>query len=83
MKTAVGTSLLIIAINSLFGFLFSLKQFEFDWLLILSFTGLAIIGLMIGSKIGDKIAADSLRKGFGWFVLVMAVCIIIKEVFLK
>ena len=83
MKTAVGTSLLIIAINSLFGFLFSLKQFEFDWLLILSFTGLPIIGLMIGSKIGDKIAADSLRKGFGWFVLVMAVCIIIKEVFLK
>ena len=83
MKTAVGTSLLIIAINSLFGFLFSLKQFEFDWMLILSFTALAIAGLVIGSKISEKIPADALKKGFGWFILVMAAYIIIKEIFLR
>ncbi|HKZ66717.1 MAG TPA: sulfite exporter TauE/SafE family protein, partial [Chitinophagaceae bacterium] len=36
MKMAVGTSLLIIAINSLFGFLFSLKQFEYNWMILVS-----------------------------------------------
>lgn len=83
MKTAVGTSLLIIAINSLFGFLFSLKQFEFDWLLLLSFTVLAIAGIFIGIRLSEKISAVSLKKGFGWFVLVMSFYIIAKELWLK
>lgn len=83
MKTAVGTSLLIIAINSLFGFLFSLKQFEFDWTLLISFTVLAIAGIFIGSKLADKIPSASLKKVFGWFVLSMGIYIIIKELFIK
>lgn len=83
MKKAVGTSLLIIAINSLFGFLFSLKQFEFNWVLLLSFTALAIAGIFIGSRISDKIPATSLKKGFGWFILIMGIYIITREVFLK
>lgn len=82
MKTAVGTSLLIIAINSLFGFLFSLKQFEYNWTILLSFTLLAIAGIFIGSKLADKISGHSLKKGFGWFVLAMGIYIIIKELFL-
>ena len=82
MKTAVGTSLLIIAINSLFGFLFSLKQFEFDWGLLISFTVLSVSGLFIGGKIAEKIEGNSLKKGFGWFVLVMGIYIIIHEIFL-
>lgn len=81
MKTAVGTSLLIIAINSLFGFLFSLKQFEYNWILIISFTVLSITGLFIGSKIANKVSGTSLKKGFGWFVLVMGIYIIVKEIF--
>jgi len=81
MKRAVGTSLFIIAVNSLFGFLFSLKQFEYNWTLIISFTVLAITGIFIGSKIAEKISATSLKRGFGWFVLVMGICIIIKEIF--
>ncbi|HET6994364.1 MAG TPA: sulfite exporter TauE/SafE family protein [Chitinophagaceae bacterium] len=83
MKTAVGTSLFIIAINSLLGFLFSLKQFEYNWTLLIIFTVLAIAGIFIGSKLAEKIPGTSLRKGFGWFVLVMAVYILIKELFLK
>ncbi|MEI9809785.1 MAG: sulfite exporter TauE/SafE family protein [Bacteroidota bacterium] len=83
MKTAVGTSLLIIAINSLLGFLFSLKQFEYNWTILLSFTVLAIIGIFIGSKLADKIPGPSLKKGFGWFVLIMAVYIIVKELLIK
>jgi uncharacterized protein len=79
MKTAVGTSLLIIAINSLFGFLFSLKQFEFNWTILISFTLLSIIGIFIGSKLADKVSGSALKKGFGWFVLIMGIYIIIKE----
>jgi uncharacterized membrane protein YfcA len=82
MKTAVGTSLLIIAINTLFGFLFSLKQFEYNWTILIVFSCLAIIGIFIGSKLSDKIPAASLKKGFGIFVLIMGIYIIIKEVFL-
>jgi uncharacterized membrane protein YfcA len=81
MKTAVGTSLLIIAINSLFGFLFSLKQFEYNWLLLISFTALAIIGIFTGSTLAEKIPAAKLKKGFGWFILLMGIYIIIKEIF--
>jgi len=83
MKTAIGTSLLIIAINSLFGFLFSLKQFEYNWTVLIVFTLLAIAGIFIGSRLADKIAGSSLKKGFGWFILAMGVYIIIKEVLLK
>ncbi len=83
MKIAVGTSLLIIAINSLFGFLFSLKQFEYNWTILLVFTVLAIAGIFIGSKLAEKIPGSSLKKGFGWFVLIMGIYIIIKELFLR
>jgi len=83
MKTAVGTSLLLVAINSLFGFLFSLKQFEYDWTLLLTFTVLSGIGIFIGSRLAEKIPGNKLKKGFGWFLLVMAVFILIKEIFLK
>lgn len=83
MKRAVGTSLLIIAINSLFGFLFSLKQFEFNWTILILFTLLSIIGIFIGSKLADKISGASLKKGFGWFVLVMGIYIIVKELFIR
>ena len=83
MKTAVGTSLLIIAINSLFGFLFSLNHFSFNWILLLSFTLLSAGGLFIGSHFSDKISPASLKKGFGWFILIMGVFVIIRELFLS
>lgn len=83
MKTAVGTSLLLVAINSLFGFLFSLKQFEYNWTIIISFTALAILGIFIGSRLAEKIPSASLKRGFGWFVLAMGIYIIIKEIFLN
>jgi uncharacterized membrane protein YfcA len=82
MKIAIGTSLLIIAINSLFGFLFSLKQFEYDWPLLLSFTALGIIGVFIGGKVAEKISGTLLKKGFGWFMLVTGFFIIMKELVL-
>ncbi len=81
MKQAIGTSLLIIAAKSLIGFTGDLGKQTMDWTLLLSVTGLAIAGIFIGNVLSKKISADGLKKGFGWFVLVMGIYIIIKELF--
>lgn len=81
MKQAVGTSLLIIAAKSLIGFTGDIGKTEMDWPLLLSVAGLAIAGIFIGNMLSKKISAGSLKKGFGWFVLVMGIYIIIKELF--
>ena len=83
MKTAIGTSLVIISINSLFGFLFTLKQFEYDWQLLILFTLIAMAGVLIGNKFSEKISANSLRKIFGGLVIIMAIYILVEELFLK
>ncbi|RYG51333.1 MAG: sulfite exporter TauE/SafE family protein, partial [Chitinophagaceae bacterium] len=67
---------------SLFGFLFSLKQFDFNWTVLIGFTVLAIAGLFIGGRLSDKIDGSSLRKGFAWFILIMGVYVVIKELYI-
>ena len=79
MKMAVGTSLLIIAAKSLIGFLGDLSTQTIDWQLLLIFTGLSIIGIFIGSALSKKINEQVLKTGFGWFVLIMGIYIITKE----
>ncbi len=81
MKQAIGTSLLIIAMKSLFGFLGDVSHTVMDWRLLLSVTGLAIIGLFIGNAFNRKINAHTLKKAFGWFVLVMGIYIIARELY--
>ncbi len=79
MKMAVGTSLLIIAAKSLIGFLGDLSTQSIDWQLLLIFTSLSIVGIFIGSALSKKINEKVLKTGFGWFVLVMGIYIITKE----
>jgi uncharacterized membrane protein YfcA len=79
MKMAVGTSLLIIAAKSLIGFLGDLSSQTIDWQLLLIFTSLSIVGIFIGSALSKKINEKILKTGFGWFVLVMGIYIITKE----
>lgn len=81
MKQAVGTSLLIIAAKSLIGFTGDLGKMNMDWTLLLSVTGLAIAGIFIGNMLGKKVSPVKLKKGFGWFVLVMGIYIIIQVLF--
>ncbi|WP_378182596.1 sulfite exporter TauE/SafE family protein [Aquimarina sp. SS2-1] len=79
MKKAVATSLLIIAIKSLIGFLGDVENLEIDWGFLTLFTGISIIGIFIGMYISNFIEGKKLEKGFGWFVLVMGIYILIKE----
>ncbi len=81
MKQAVGTSLLIIALNSLIGFTGDLGRFKLDWLFLLIITLTAILGIFIGGALSKKIDGNQLKKAFGWFVLVFAIAIIMKELF--
>ena len=81
MKEAVGTSLFIIALNSLIGFTGDIGHFTIDWIFLNVITLIAIAGIIIGGLLSKKINGEKLKKGFGWFVLLMAVFIIIKETF--
>lgn len=81
MKQAVGTSLLIIAAKSLIGFTGDLSNYTMDWKLLGTVTALAITGIFIGDALSKKIDGNKLKKGFGWFVLVMGIYIIVKELF--
>jgi uncharacterized membrane protein YfcA len=82
MKEAVGTSLLIIAAKSLIGFTGDLGHFEMNWNLLLIVSSIAIAGIFLGNYLSLKIDGAKLKKGFGWFVLVMGLYIIAKELFL-
>lgn len=79
MKKAVATSLMIIAAKSLIGFLGDIGNIPIEWEFLLIFTTLSIIGIIIGIYFNNFIDGKKLKKGFGWFVLCMAIYIIIKE----
>ena len=79
MKEAVGTSLLIIAFKSAAGFLGYLSQVEIDWGLMISFTLAAGGGTFIGAYLTRWIEAKQLQQGFGYFVLVVAIFVLIQR----
>lgn len=81
MKQAVGTSLLIIAAKSLIGFTGDVMEnaAQMDWTLLSIVTSLAVVGIFVGNQLSKKIDGAALKKGFGWFVLVMGIYIIVKE----
>lgn len=81
MKQAVGTSLLIIAAKSLIGFTGDVGNRTIDWTLLFSVTALAIGGIFIGDKLSKQIDGNKLKKGFGWFVLIMGLYIITQQLF--
>ena len=82
MKVAVGTSLMIMAANSLTGFLGDVFTSTIEWNFLLIFTSISIAGIFIGNAISKKVDGDNLKHGFGWFVLAMGFYIIVNELWL-
>lgn len=81
MKQAVGTSLLIITINSCIGFGGDLYiGTPIDYPFLFGVSSMALLGMLIGSQLSKKIDGPKLKPIFGWFVLVMGFYIITKEV---
>lgn len=83
IKTAIGTSLIIISINSSAGFLLSLHNSHIDWEFLLTVTAIAVSGILTGSYLSTKIDGKKLKPAFGWFILIMGIYILIKETFIK
>lgn len=80
MKQAVGTSLMIIAAKSLIGFTGDLSTSEvIDWSFLGLFSAIAIVGILIGSQLSKRISNEKLKPAFGWFVLLMGIYIIGRE----
>lgn len=82
MKVAIGTSLVIISLNSLIGFFSSIQGTLINWRFLLSVSAIAVVGIIIGSYLSKKVDGKKLKPAFGWFILVMGIYIIIKEIFL-
>ena len=81
MKKAVATSLLIIAVKSLIGFIGDVENMEIDWVFLLIFTGISIAGIWLGVYLNNFVNGKKLKKGFGWFVLLMGIYIIWSELY--
>lgn len=79
MKMAIGTSLAIISVKSLIGFLGDVQNHEVDWVFLIAFSALAIVGSLMGSRLSSIIPGKKLKPAFGWFVLVMGFYILGKE----
>ena len=79
MKKAIGTSLTIIAINALAGFVLSINSIVIDWTLFSSLTLVAIAGIRIGNKIAGASTDAGLKKGFATLILLVAVSIVCRE----
>jgi uncharacterized protein len=83
MKEAIGTSLLIIALNSLIGFVGDIGRHPIDWKFILMISAIAMAGIFVGGHFNQKVNSEKLKKAFGWFVLVMGFYIIIRETIIR
>ncbi len=79
MKKAIGTSLMIICIKSLIGFIGHVQNLEMDWGFLGLFSALTIVGILVGSRLSDLVDGKLLKKGFGWFVIAMAITVVIAE----
>ena len=78
-KAAVGTSLFIIAINSLSGFAGDLMNYDMNWIFLLTITALAVLGIFAGNALSRRAPSALLRKLFGWFILLTGCWILVHE----
>ncbi len=80
MKKAVGTSLIIIAANSLVGFVGDMASGQvINYSFILLIAGIAVSGIFVGNYLSQSIEGQKLKSGFGWFILLMGCYIIFRE----
>jgi len=79
MAIAVGTSVLVVAMQTLSGLTGYLTSVDLEWGVVLAITAAAILGTLIGSRLGGRLPDAALRTGFGWFVLAMGVFVLLQQ----
>jgi len=80
MKTAVGTSLVIVAAKSYAGFIGYVGGVPIDWHVMGSFTAVTVLGSFIGARFSGQLSQATLKKAFAWFLVVVATYILFKSV---
>lgn len=81
-KKAIGTSLCIVALNSLIGFTGNIGHQKIDWLMLIIISAICVIGILLGSMLSAKVSSQKLKPAFGWFTLVVGLFVLIKETLL-
>jgi uncharacterized protein len=79
MRAAIGTSLVVIALKSFAGFGGYLGHVQIDWSLAAIVSASAVVGSVIGGRLAGRVAQDTLRRGFAWFVIVMGVFMLVQQ----
>jgi uncharacterized membrane protein YfcA len=77
VQIAVGTSLIIIAMNSIAGFLDHIRDGSMDWMITLVFTSAGLVGTFIGMRLSRLLSQSRLQKAFAVFVIALAVFLLI------
>lgn len=79
MKQAIGTSLLVIAMNSASGFAGYLGHVQVPWLFMAGFTAFAVVGILVGTYFVRFVSQRALKQGFAVFLIVMGMFVIYKN----
>jgi uncharacterized membrane protein YfcA len=80
VKEAVGSSLLIIALNALSGFVGYIGQEPIDWTLVGSFTGVAAAGAVLGTRLNRHVSHVRIKQGFALLILSLGSYLILRAV---
>jgi len=79
MKAAIATSLAIISLKSLIGFIGDIQNLKIDWIFLLSFTLISVIGIFIGQLFSNKVSENNLKTVFGLFVIIIGLSVLYIE----
>jgi uncharacterized membrane protein YfcA len=79
MQTAVGTSLLVIAMKSFAGFAGFWGHTSITWSIALPLAAVAVVGSLVGGALAARVSARALQASFGWFVIAMAFFMLAQE----
>lgn len=79
MKAAIATSLAIISLKSLIGFVGDIQNLEIDWMFLLIFSSISVAGIFIGQQFSQKVPDNKLKMVFGLFVIGIAFSILFIE----
>ena len=79
MRQAVGTSLLVIAMNSASGFAGYLGTVDLDWAFLAGFTAAAVAGALVVTALVARVPQAALKRGFAVFLLAMGGFVLYKN----
>jgi len=79
MKQAIGTSLVVIAMNAFSGFAGYLGQVTIPWGFVSLFTAVAVAGIVAGTHLVRFVSPGALKQGFAALLVVLGIMILIRN----